>query len=65
MYSKGMAKTARTNIILKLRYKLSREAFITATKLDGLNMIEIDGKRVTRDMQFHGEYRACVDYLRT
>jgi hypothetical protein len=39
-----MAMTARTNIILKLRYKLSREAFIAATKLDGLNMIEIDGK---------------------
>jgi hypothetical protein len=60
-----MATTAMTNIILKLRYKLFREAFIAATKLDGLNVIEIDGQKVTRDMHFSGENRAYVDYMRT
>jgi hypothetical protein len=50
---------------LKLRYKLSREALITATNLDGLGVIEIGGKEATREMHLCEVNPAFVNHLRT
>jgi hypothetical protein len=45
----------RANVPLALRHKLFREAFITSTSLDGLMVMEIDGKKDRRDDHFYGD----------
>ena len=48
LYCRGRAMMIAANVPLVKRYKLYREALDTATKLDGLTVINIDGKTGTR-----------------
>ena len=53
--NRGRAMMHRANVPLADRYKLFKEAFKTATLLDGLVMITIDGKEATRYEQWSGK----------
>jgi hypothetical protein len=53
------------NSPVKYRYHLFREAFSTATDLDGLVVIEVKGKMATRYMHMYGKNPAWAEYLRT
>jgi hypothetical protein len=61
--NKGRALMARANVPLKVRYKLFKEAFTTATLLDGLMTVEVDGKLATRHQHFCGKNPAFVKDL--
>ena len=52
------------NVSLKMRYILFREAFETAAKLDGLTIIDIDGKKATRYEHWGNEIPKFVKHLR-
>jgi hypothetical protein len=62
--NKGRALMARANVPLKVRYKLFKEAFATATLLDGLMTVEVDCKLATRCQHFCGKNPAFVKDLR-
>jgi hypothetical protein len=61
--NKGRALMARANVPLKVRYKLFKEAFATATLLDGLMTVEVDGELATRCQHFCGKNPAFVKDL--
>ena len=63
--SRGRALMIQANIPYKLRYKVWTEAFATATLLDGMVPIMLDGKLATRYEHWAGENPAFVNYLRT
>lgn len=52
--SRAMLSAAR--IPLELRYKVSKEALRTATMLDGLAIIDIDGRKKSRYEHFNEDY---------
>jgi hypothetical protein len=62
--NKGRALMAKANVLLMVRYKLFKEAFNTATLLDGLMTVEVDGKLATRYQHFCGKNPAFVKDLR-
>ena len=63
--NRGRALMHYANIPTAMRYKLFREAFKTATLLDGLMVINIDGKLATRYMHKYGSDPAYAKHLRT
>ena len=62
--NRGRALLYRANVPYAERYKLFREAFKTATLLDGLMPIEIDGKVATRYWHWSGSEPAFAKHLR-
>ena len=54
----------RANVPLADRYKLFKEAFKTATLLDGLVVITIDGKEATRYEHWCGKNPDFTAHLR-
>lgn len=63
--NKGRAMMVDANVPLETRYKLFREAFGTATKLDALVVVEIDGVKATRYKHFFGVNPDYAAHLRT
>ena len=53
--NRGRAMMAKANIPLKIRYKVFPDCFETATKLDGLTPVTIDGKTATRFEHWYGK----------
>ena len=62
--NRGRAMMHAANIPIKLRYKVFKEAFQTATLMDGLDVINIDGKEDTRYKHRFGSNPAFADHLR-
>jgi hypothetical protein len=63
--NKGRAMMAAANIPMQIRYKIYREALKTATVLDGLMVVEIDGMTASRYKHFFGENPKFSNFLRT
>jgi hypothetical protein len=63
--SKGRAMMISANIPLTLRYKLFKEAFKTATLLDGLMAVTLEGVTATRYKHYMGENPDYAYHLRT
>jgi len=63
--NRGRAMMHRANIPLRQRYKLYPEAFKTATLLDGLGVIDIDGVNETRYVHFSEKNPKFSKHLRT
>jgi hypothetical protein len=63
--NKGRALMVRGNTPLSVRYLLCREAFKTATKLDGLMVVTVNGVSATRYVHFYGSNPAFAKHLRT
>jgi hypothetical protein len=63
--SRGRAMMHRANLPLDKRYKLYREAFSTATLLDGLISVTIDGETKSRYQHWGGENPKFAMSLRT
>jgi hypothetical protein len=63
--NKGRALMVKANIPEKYRYHLFREAFCTATDLDGLVVMEVNGKRETRFFHMFGKTPEWESHLRT
>ena len=61
--NKGHALFASVNVPLKLRYKLVNEAFKMAMLLNGLVVVEINGKKATRFEHWYGKNPAFVNHL--
>ena len=64
LYCRERAMMIAANVSLKMRYILFREAFETAAKLDGLTIIDIDGKKATRYIHWGNEIPKLVKRLR-
>ena len=62
--NRGRAMMHRANVPEAARYKVWREAFGTATLLDGLLLIEIDGKMASRFEHWAGSNPSFAKYLR-
>ena len=62
--SKGRALLHRANVPLDMRYKLWKAAFKTATLLDGLASITLDGKTATRYEHWSGTNPDFAQHLR-
>jgi len=62
--SRGRAMMHRANVPLAIRYKVWKEAFKTATLLDGLVVIALDGKEATRYVHWNGHNPAFAKHLR-
>jgi hypothetical protein len=62
--NKGRALLIRANVPFKYRFHLFREAFKTATDLDGLIIIELNGKRATRYEHFYGVNPPWAKFLK-
>jgi hypothetical protein len=62
--NRGRAMMHRANVPLADRYKLFKEAFKTATLLDGLVVITIDGKEATRYEHWCGKNPDFTAHLR-
>jgi len=62
--NRGRAMMHRANVPLTDRYKLFKEAFKTATLLDGLVAITIDGKEATRYEHWCGKNPDFTAHLR-
>ena len=62
--NRGRAMIHAENIPIKLRYKIFKEAFQTATLMDGLDVINIDGKEDTRYKHRFARNPAFADHLR-
>jgi hypothetical protein len=60
--NKGRAYMVKANIPEKYRYHFFREAFCTATDLDGLVVIEVNGKRETRFFHMFGKLPEWVSH---
>ncbi len=63
--NRGRAMLHQANIPISVRPRVWTEAFKTATLLDGLMMIEIDGKTATRYEHWCGKNPDFAKYLRT
>jgi hypothetical protein len=63
--NRGRALMIRANVPFKLRFKVWTEAFKTATLLDGLVPIELDGKVATRYEHWAGKNPEFAKHLRT
>ena len=63
--NKGRALMANANVPLKIRYKVVSEAFKTATLLDGLVVVTIDGKTATRYEHWAESIPQFTQHLRT
>jgi hypothetical protein len=61
----GRALMYHAHVPLKWRYKLFTKAFKTATLLDGLHVIELDGKLDTRYKHWCGKNPKFIGHLRT
>lgn len=61
--NKGRALIYHANLPPKIKMRLFTETFETATILDGLTVIEIDGLTMTRFEHFHGMPPKITDYL--
>ena len=53
------------NLPLDMHYRLWREVFKTASLLDGLQVIELDGVKATRYEHWCGKNPAFSKHLRT
>jgi hypothetical protein len=63
--NRGQAMMYRANIPDKVKPKVGRDAFQTATKLDGLILIMLDGETKTRYEHWCGQKPAFAAHLRT
>ena len=63
--NKGRALMHHANIPIELRYKLFREALMTATLLDGLAVITLNEVKAPRFMHYYGHMPKWVKHLRT
>ena len=63
--NRGRAILGRANVPTKVRHLLWREAFKTATLLDGLQVIELDGVTATRYVHWNKTNPDFSKYLRT
>ena len=63
--NRGRALMHRANVPYEMKFKLWKEAFRTATLLDGLTVCEIDGKKATRYEHWCGRNPAFAKHLRT
>jgi hypothetical protein len=63
--NRGRALMHRANVPMKERYKLFHEAFKTATLLDGLIRIELDGKMKPCVVHWSGKVPNFAKHLRT
>ena len=62
--NRGRAIMVRAHVPKDIRYLLWREAFKTATLLDGLQMVTIDGKEATRYEHWCGKNPDFAQHLR-
>ena len=60
---RGRAMMAQANVLGLIRYKLHSKAFKTATLLNGLIPVEIDGETKTRYEHWGREWPCFVNYL--
>ena len=65
MANRGRALMIHANVPLAERYKLFKEAFLTATYLDGLVIVELDGKCAPRVEHWSGKIPKFAHHLRT
>jgi hypothetical protein len=63
--NRGRAILGRANIPFAIRHLLWREAFKTATLLDGLQVIELDGTEATRYVHWNNKNPDFAQHLRT
>lgn len=63
--NRGRAMMARAHVSEKIRYRIYSEAFKTATLLDGLIPIELDGTVKTRYEHWCGKIPTFAEHLRT
>jgi hypothetical protein len=62
--NRGRALMHRANVPINIRYKVWKEAFKTATLLDGLTVIKLNGVEATRFVHWGGENPEFAKYLR-
>jgi hypothetical protein len=63
--NKGRALMIAANVPMAIRYVLFKEAFTTATKLDALVAVEVDGVTASRYKHFFGADPDYANYLKT
>ena len=63
--NRGRAMMHEANLPLNMRYQLWHEAFKTASLLDGLQVIELNGVRATRFVHWNGKNPDFAKHLRT
>jgi Reverse transcriptase (RNA-dependent DNA polymerase) len=63
--SRARAMMVRANLPRPIRYRLFKDAYKTAALLDGLAVINIDGKSATRYVHWCGKNPAFAKHLRT
>jgi hypothetical protein len=63
--NQGQAMMARANVPMKVQYQIYSEAFKTATLLNGLVPIELDGVVARRYIHWCGKNPEFVNHLRT
>jgi hypothetical protein len=63
--NRGRAMMHRANVPLKIRYKVWKEAFKTATLLDDLTAITLDDVTATRYVHWNGQNPQFAEHLRT
>lgn len=63
--NRGRAMMAAVNLPSTVKAKLFKEAFVTATVLDGLATVELDGVTKSRYEWFHGNAPKFAEKLRT
>ena len=62
---RGRAMMRNANVPLKIRYKVCKEALMTATRLDGLTVVSRGGKLATRYEHWMGAIPKFASKLRT
>ena len=65
IYNEGRAMMVHANFPKLIRYLVYNEVFKTATLLDGLVVIELNGQKKTRFEHFFGKNPRFINYLRT
>ena len=65
LMGRSRALMYQANVPQEIRYKVVKEVVKTATLLDGLTVIEIDGKKATRYVHRDGKNPGFVNHLRT
>ena len=63
--NRGRAMMHRANVSIEIRYKVWKEAFATATLLDGLTTITLDGTTATRYVHWNGHNPEFMKHLIT
>jgi len=61
----GVALMVRAHVSMKIRYRVFWEAFKTATKLNGLEAVNVEGKVLTRYEHCEGKIPSFAKHLRT